>query len=362
MPVQAARGSQDAYGRVFHENPSFEFDTGGPSVIESRPWANDDNIDEEQAFILVLDSGPDQAAIVDHASFSIEGLPQRVGVRMILGAAHNILAKRFARVIDKRPFVIIQAQQRFPNGAAVHLIWGRGIKSSAGIATREDQQIDYRVRKAFAAKVDCERENPKAGCVPVTPIRVHFTAQIRSAIARRITLVAPDGTRATPRLDSDSDVADVEFEPAFKESAAYKLVLPANLTDDSGRTLLNASRFPYTVTTGEFPPMAKFSARFGIIESADPVLPLTVRNLEADFHGSRLKLGDTAHAGSLVSSLMARIEATLWRWAHPIRKPCFGGSGALLPPSAPVQSFPAPRPATSRLSLSPNRTARRLSK
>src|SRR5215472_1889718 len=254
-------GLKSLSGESFVARPSFEFDTGGPSIVETRPWGGDETIDEEQAFILMLDTAPDPATIAENASFSVEGLPERVGVRIIQGADRDILAKRFERAIDKRPFVILQATQRFANGAAIHLIWGRRIKSSTGVANHEDQQLDYKVRKAFTARVDCERENPKAGCVPVAPIKVHFTAEIRPELARRIALVAPDGTRAWPKLDSDSDVQDIEFEPVFKESATYRVELPATLTDVSGRALINASRFPYTVTTDEFPPLAKFSAR-----------------------------------------------------------------------------------------------------
>ncbi|HYR79142.1 MAG TPA: MG2 domain-containing protein, partial [Candidatus Dormibacteraeota bacterium] len=71
-----------------------------------------------------------------------------------------------------------------------------------------------------------------------------------------------------------------------------------------------------TIATGEFPPLAKFSARFGIIEQADPVLPLTVRNLEAQIAGQQLKLGG-AQSSSSVRDLMTRLEATLWRVPEP---------------------------------------------
>src|SRR6266851_958745 len=313
-------GFKTLSGVTFATTPTFKFDTGGPSIVEARPWAGDDTIDEQQAFILMLDTVPDAATVTEHASFSVEGLPERVGVRIIRGAERDLLARRFERAIGKRSFVILEATQRFANGAAVHLIWGRGIKSSTGVANREDQQVDYQVRRAFAAKVDCERENPRAGCVPVAPIKIHFTAEIRPDLARRVALVAPDGTRTAPKLASDSDVQDVEFDPVFKESVTYRVELPANLTDVSGRALINASLFPYTLTTDEFPPLAKFSARFGIIEAADPVLPLTVRNLEADIRGGRLKLGASPQADGLVSNLMARIEATFWRVPAPAPK------------------------------------------
>ena len=70
--------------------------------------------------------------------------------------------------------------------------------------------------------------------------------------------------------------------------------------------------------TDQFPPLAKFSARFGIIESADPVLPVTVRNLEAQIHGAQLDLqGSPANTGSRLSDLLSKVEATYWRVPPP---------------------------------------------
>jgi alpha-2-macroglobulin len=108
------------------------------------------------------------------------------------------------------------------------------------------------------------------------------------------------------------ETSSLSFNGPFKESSQYKIEIPPKLVDGSGRELANASRFPMTVETGEFPPLAKFSARFGIIEQADPVLPVTVRNLEAQIAGAQLKLG-----GDAESSLLTRIEATLWRVPQP---------------------------------------------
>ena len=48
------------------------------------------------------------------------------------------------------------------------------------------------------------------------------------------------------------------------------------------KALANANRFPLTVKTETYPPLAKFSARFGIIETSSPLLPVTVRNIEAE--------------------------------------------------------------------------------
>jgi uncharacterized protein YfaS (alpha-2-macroglobulin family) len=224
--------------------------------------------------------------------------------------------KRFPRFTAKKPVVILRAKQRFPNRAAVTLIWGAGIKSKSGIANVQDQTINFKVRKVFEANLQCERENPKAGCIPLTPITLNFSAPISAAQAKNIALIAPDGSRRTAKISDPSDLSSVTFNGPFKESADYRIEIPPKLIDDSSRELSNASRFPLSVATGEFPPLAKFSARFGIIEQADPVLPVTVRNLEAQIAGAQLNVGG-ADSGSSLRDLMTRLEATLWRVPAP---------------------------------------------
>src|SRR5271156_5020525 len=158
-----------------------------------------------------------------------------------------------------------------------------------------------------------------AGCIPLTPITLSFSAPISAEQAKQIALVSPDGARQFAVLTDPGETSSLSFNGPFKESSQYKIELPPGLVDGSGRELANASRFPMTVETGEFPPLAKFSARFGIIESVDPVLPVTVRNLEAEIAGNQLKLGESAagSSSSSVADLLARIEATLWRVPQP---------------------------------------------
>lgn len=67
----------------------------------------------------------------------------------------------------------------------------------------------------------------------------------------------------------------------FPELATFTLEIPADIRDDAGRPLANAAKFPLTVKTGEYPPLAKFAADFGIHElDANPLPPVTLRNVE----------------------------------------------------------------------------------
>ena len=125
-------------------------------------------------------------------------------------------------------------------------------------------------------QANCGRSHrPNSGHLPSDPLLFH----------RKILLKSADGKSIRPsRLDKEKSdfVQWLRFDGPFPEKAVFTLELPENLRDDAGRLLANASNYPLKVATDELPPLAKFPARFGILElNAEPVLPVTLRNLEA---------------------------------------------------------------------------------
>lgn len=310
-------------GRELAGQREFSFTTGGPAVLRAIP-SEGNVIDEEQIFILTLDAPPENRSVLEHVAFSVDGLAGAVGIRMIEGKdREKILAaqaprrlRRPASAGEKRgeePVILIQSKQRFPNDTRVRLIWGRGVKSRTGVETTQDQIFTYQTRKAFIAEFSCSRENPQADCIPFLPLSVNFTAPLAKDKARKILLRAaspranpaaagkkktdktvaagPDKRTWTAVLDeNEADVRFVTFKGPFPEKANFTIELPPVLEDDAGRRLVNAGQFPLAVRTGEYPPLAKFSGRFGILEAkAGAFLPVTVRNLEASLGLSMLK-------------------------------------------------------------------------
>jgi len=308
-------------GAALTGQKTFTFSTGGPAVIRTMPYEGN-TIDEEQVFILTLDAEPDIPSIMEHVAFSVDGIANAIGVRLIEGKSREkILAANAVRQArrgqpgdDKKepPIILIQSKQRFPNHAGVRLIWGKGVKSKTGVATKQDQVIPYETRREFIAEFSCSRENPQAGCIPFLPMTVRFTAPFAKEQARKIILRAA-GPKTQPAsagktkknqalivgpgkgvwiavLDqNETDVHSVQFNGPFPENAKFIVELPPGLTDDAGRKLVNANQYPLDVRTGGYPPLAKFSGRFGILESkAGGLLPVTVRNLEASLKLSSL--------------------------------------------------------------------------
>src|SRR5262249_34957758 len=66
-------------GRPIGGRREFTFSTGGPAVGRaSLPRPGSQWIDEEQAFMLVLDAPADESTILAHTHFVIEGVASRV--------------------------------------------------------------------------------------------------------------------------------------------------------------------------------------------------------------------------------------------------------------------------------------------
>src|SRR3546814_19110030 len=119
------------------------------------------------------------------------------------------------------------------------LVWGAGIEGAGGKAAGADQRFDFTVRKAFAARFECSRVNPQAGCNPVEDAHVRFSAPIAMAKAKAIRLALPDGTAVAPTIDEDdtgdATIADLTFKAPFTPAVTASVVLPAHIKAGTGQ-------------------------------------------------------------------------------------------------------------------------------
>lgn len=259
------------------------FDTGGPAILGSLPSAAEE-IDAEQLFVLRLDAEPTVESVERHASFAVSGVNERVPLRVVTGEERARLVERFRAMLADATPLVVAARRRFPDGGQVRLLWGAGIATADGAATTQEQSLEFKVRPPFEAELRCQRESPRAGCIPLTPIVVRFSAPVAWSEASRVRLTAPDGTpyAAVPPASPEQTVSQVVFRGPFAPSVALRLEVPSDLRDDAGRTLANAGELPAEVAVGSDPPLAKFASRFAIVElAADPALPVTIRDLGA---------------------------------------------------------------------------------
>ncbi len=286
---------------------TFSFSTGGPAIELSYPREGSENIEEDQIFVLVLDTEASESSVASNASCVIEGIHERVGVRILSGGEREKVTKTLGmRRYKDLPQLVLQCKRSLPGNAKVSLLWGKGLMSVSGVQTTEDQILSFKSRGPFTATFNCERENAKANCIPVLPMNLRFSSPVSWDSAKKIvlktrnriykplkTLHGDHGDEEEGEGDAAPDenfVYGVSFTGPFPENTTFEIEIPKDIKDDAGRNLENKDKFPLTVKTDSYPPLAKFSARFGIIElTRDAALPVTLRNLEPEVSAAILR-------------------------------------------------------------------------
>ncbi|MEM5287985.1 MG2 domain-containing protein [Paraburkholderia sabiae] len=308
-------GLKSSAGHALTGPRHYAFETGGPFVQNVQPYGGE--IEENQAFVLRLNGPATDASVQQHVWCESSGLGNRIPVKNVDAATRTELLKRFRLQKEAARVLTLQCQQALPSGAKAQLVYGKGVASPSGIANDVERRFDFNVREPFAASFSCERENAKAPCTPLRPLRVQFNAPILRTDAEKIRIKGPNG-EIKPTFspdDKDPQTTAIEFAAPLPERADLSIELPSNLKDVSGRALTNADLFPLKTTTAPLPPLAKFSSgTFGIVERfAEPdmpaLVPVTLRNVEADLHIAGLNAGNAQF-----TKLRVDADSDIRRW------------------------------------------------
>ncbi len=339
-------GLQTLTGKAITGRRLFSFDTGGPSIRASLPSDGDSWIDGGQVFVLALDAPASTASVIDHASCAVENVGERIPVALIIGEARErVLAQR--RQLGYRytqlfrtdsgelrgsasraelaklesELTVLRCRRSLPPETKVSLIWGRGIATVSGRATRADQTLTFRTRPDFTVRVQCDRVNPNAPCLPMRPVRVAFSAPVLAERALAVTLTDQAGKTYAPAEAAQAAAPTTEslsFAGPFPERGELTVTLPGGLTDDAGRAPQNAARFPLKIELDDYPPLVKFSSAFGILETGTGgVLPVTLRNVEPELAGRRVSLA--LGQGVPAQTLRVEQDGEIARWMERVR-------------------------------------------
>ena len=85
----------------------------------------------------------------------------------------------------------------------------------------------------------------------------------------------------------------------FPRRRTSSCACPPACTTTRGALRSIATIFRRPLATDSFPPLAKFAARFGIVEwEADPVLPVTLRNLDPEIQGQEMRVTEERQAAT----------------------------------------------------------------
>ena len=112
--------------------------------------------------------------MIANAWCEVQGIGERVGVKLVEGNDRQDLLKRFSLEPHPERVTMLTCARRLPNAAKVALVWGKGIAAAgtgatAAIVTTVERRLQFTVRADFTASFTCQRENAQAACTPVQP-------------------------------------------------------------------------------------------------------------------------------------------------------------------------------------------------
>lgn len=323
-------GFRDLQGKAVQSNPQYTFNTGGPRVDYAVPYG--DQVDEDQAFVINFTAPVNPQSLAQKAVCTVTGYGEQIPVRVFGQQEKLDLLKQSMDYLSDRAgqVEVVQCSRRLPASGKMQLFIDKGLEGVGGLLSELPYTRNYEVREPFKISFSCLRENQNAGCMPVKPVTLSFSAPVPLEQARAIKLEV-DGHIHSPAWQDetpDNLVESVRFAPPFPENAAMRIVLPADFRDDAGRELGNASQFPLKSAFGRTPPLVKFaSSTFGIIEKhaeTEPgqslkeqpaLVPLTVRNVE-----SHLQADDHFISPGQVSDFVPQTDQDVLNWFHRVRR------------------------------------------
>lgn len=297
IPVEKLRGVS---GRPLKTYPPLKFTTGGPRVFDMRPYEGYSGIDENQVFLLRFNGESDRSSIVKSSYCLAENIKEKIPLRFLTVEETRTFVAQLPQEYQDwwqqadaaKERRAVSCARALPPAAKVQLVFAKGLISATGVPTSSDQIFKFEVRKAFSAQFSCTRENARQACSPVADMRVEFTDYVPASFLKALRLEGAGQVRkpkaASANENEDGEGVDdsaasnvVVFSGPFPPEASFTLKLPAGIKDESGRLLVNAARFPLTVKTASYSPLAKFASDFGVVEKASGAVPLTLRNLDA---------------------------------------------------------------------------------
>ncbi len=322
-----APGLRDAAGRPLPAAGPFTFTTPGPSIRAIMPDYGE--LAEDQIFLIATEAPPAPASMAAGAACLVDGVgekipldPQPDAVRdaIIKGARGNWNIGWFLQQAGWRKgegdgeartrahVFAAKCRRPLPPGGKVTIAWNGAIAASNGLTAGNDWQRRFTVRQPFAAQINCTRVNAGAACSPLDSIRVSFSAPVPRAAALGVRLLA-DSRAIAPQAPKDraNTLQEVVFKGPLPARTAFRMTIPRGLADDSGRPLANANRFPLAIATADYPPLAKFTGTFGILEAAEGgILPVTLRGVENPLPANSLTLP--------ARSISTTDDAAIARW------------------------------------------------
>lgn len=279
---------------------AFQFTVPKAKVLQVYPWSFN-QLEEDAAFIVKLDAAVDPALVARDTYVEVEGMSEKVEVSIVEGEKRDAALKA-AYVEEKEKSYVLQPRRTFPVSKDIAFV----VKDGFAIEYKQEG----RIRDPFSVIVRCDRTNESAPCSPLGKINLDFTNEVPRKYLEEIRLVAGKKEYKLELSDNVGSAMYVYFKTKLEPSTTYKVTMPSGIRDENDRELTNIKKFPVKMETAGYPPLAKFPGAFGILESEiEPVLPVTVRNIEKE-----VKLKKTS------AVIPIRNPVLIMQWRHAVAK------------------------------------------
>lgn len=296
-----------------------------PRVLQALPDANT-AVPARAVFALRL-ARP--LAGAPQALCDVWGLRSSVPVEQLQGAKRDEALRALGvpeaelGAATGKPWIALRCQAALPDGASVSLRWLRPERAqandeSAGVGQPnwEGTHFHYKVQSDWPVALTCSRVNAGAGCNPLDKVVLQFNNPVNAGDLARVRLKAPNGKLVAP-LQAEQVAAQVwahaiEFR-GLAANQRYTIAWPERVGDDRGNDVLARARKlqPLTVRMGDYPPLVKFGAVFGIAEkNAGGVVPLTVRAVEGGSAPARLRTLRLTEEADIIQAYQELVQVT----------------------------------------------------
>lgn len=285
--VQTVAGLKSLSGQLV-DKTSEDFETELAQITRIIPDEGS-TIDPEQAFVLVLNGKVSPQWVVSNIYFTFPSRGEKIPVKIIEGSDRKKIIEnavkqnswRKEEFKDDSLILVLKSDRVFPysennqtNAAKMYLHWSK--------------DFEFQIKQSFRATMTCTRENSNSHCLPLYPIDLVFTEPISNESLSQVYLQSPDGVRQNAKLRNNLKIdssTSISFKGPFAANSEYLVVFPQDLLSTDGDKLTNQNMFPMKVRTDDLPPLMKFTADFGVLESANSkddevMLPMTIRHVE----------------------------------------------------------------------------------
>lgn len=311
------RGVRSLSGEAVAGPRERSFHTGGPTIVAHRASRWSAPIDERQVFLLALDARADEQSIERHARCRVAGQADTIAVDVVAGSKRteildalrdneiDFVDELVERAISHLPkedgvdlralamqrIVMVRCRTPLPNGARMELVWGAGVAGVNGLASPRDQVLEFTVRPAFRANVECSAtwQGRCLGAIAVT-----FTAPLSVQSMERVRLLDDEGTALSP----DFEPQRIHFDTVL-DGASYRIEVDGPIADIDGRPLANAAEFPLDISTERLLPGAVLGHR--LIVPSGATAPLLLRRPPYAVNGRRLGVADESEIASWIT-------------------------------------------------------------